>query len=65
MIATAKKIKKASSQVDSRYYYDESAANEAVEFFSNCLTLVRGKKGFLPYVPQQWEIDKVIKLSIS
>ena len=61
MIATAKKIKKASSQVDSRYYYDESAANEAVEFFSNCLTLVRGKKGFLPYVPQQWEIDKVIK----
>lgn len=44
-----------------KYYFDETAANEAVDFFCTYLTYQRGKKGFQPYQPMEWEKEKVIK----
>ena len=55
------KIKKPSHHDSDKYYYDEVAANEAVDFFCTYLTYQRGKKGFQPYQPMEWEKEKVIK----
>lgn len=61
MVATKKQKKAADSPQDSKYYYDESAANEAIQFISNHITLQRGKKGFTKFIPQAWEQERIIK----
>jgi len=57
----ATKKKRTSSTTSDLYWFDDQAAQRAVNFFCKMLTHVIGEMGGKPFEPQEWEIERIIK----
>jgi phage terminase large subunit-like protein len=44
-----------------KYYYDEEAANRAVNFIEQFCTHVKGELAGLPFILEQWQKDDIVR----
>lgn len=52
---------KRSTSSNTEFWYDEAAAQRAVEFFSKCLTHTKGEWAGQPLHLDEWQAEKIIK----
>lgn len=48
-------------QVEDAYWYDEAAADRAVQFFEKCLTHTKGEWAGQPLILSPWQADQIIR----
>ena len=54
-------MKKRRTSSPTEYWFDETAANRAVEFFSKCLTHTKGEWAGTPLHLADWQAEKIIR----
>jgi len=59
--AKTKTVKRSPSKRRGPYWFDEQAAERAVQFFETCLTHTKGELAGKPLLLDEWEKDQIVR----